>query len=101
MLATSSSDKSLRFWEVATAMERARIAGHEAPVYSVDFSPEGNSLAAASNDAPVYLWNVYTKLDAASGKLSKEDRDNLWQSGCGEGDKAAFFASNACIAPRR
>ncbi|HWY85587.1 MAG TPA: sigma-70 family RNA polymerase sigma factor [Gemmataceae bacterium] len=82
MLASSSSDKTLRLWEVATGAERSRILGHDGEVFSVDFSPDGSLLAAASSDAPVYLWNPYAlEIPRSLGrKLAKEEREKLWQS---------------------
>jgi Prp8 binding protein len=35
------------------------LTGHQAEVYSVKFSPDGQSLASASFDKQVFLWRVY------------------------------------------
>ncbi|CAM9891487.1 unnamed protein product [Phaeothamnion confervicola] len=36
-----------------------QLSGHEAPVYSVEFDPTGQSLASASFDRTIFLWNVF------------------------------------------
>jgi hypothetical protein len=41
-------------------MERNRLVGHEDSVYSVSFSPDGQTLASASDDQTIKLWKVET-----------------------------------------
>jgi WD40 repeat protein len=80
MIATGSYDSTLRLWEMASGAERGRIVGHQNNVDSVAFSPDGRLLAASSRDAPAYLWDVYSRqITRPTVKISKEDRDKLWQ----------------------
>lgn len=58
LLASASSDGSVRLWDVATRRDAGRLLGHRAPVRSVAFSPDGRTLASASSDATVRLWSV-------------------------------------------
>ncbi|MGW7547611.1 nSTAND1 domain-containing NTPase [Streptomyces sp. NPDC054770] len=62
-VATSSADKPVRLWDVATGRLRAILTGHRAKVYSVAFSPDGRTLASGSYDKTVRLW------DTATGRL--------------------------------
>jgi hypothetical protein len=41
--------------------EQNRLEGHSSEVWSVTFSPDGKTLASASNDNTIKLWNLETK----------------------------------------
>lgn len=52
-LATASGDsRTVTLWDVATGRERASLAGHQGPIWSVAFSPDGGRLAVASGRVP-------------------------------------------------
>ncbi|MDY6806672.1 MAG: AAA-like domain-containing protein [Cyanobacteriota bacterium] len=57
MLATASSDKTARLWDLSGNLI-AQFVGHTAPVTSVSFSPEGKMLATASSDKTARLWDL-------------------------------------------
>src|SRR6266567_262274 len=63
VLASSSRDKTIRLWDLATGGLKRTLTEHTADVYDVTFSPKGNLLASASADKTIRLW------DARSGKV--------------------------------
>jgi WD40 repeat protein len=60
LLATTSSDKTTRLWDVGTGQPARTLTGHEAAVFGVAFSPEGGLLATASDDDTARLWDIAT-----------------------------------------
>ncbi|MFF7780445.1 trypsin-like peptidase domain-containing protein [Streptomyces tanashiensis] len=61
-LATASSDKAVRLWDVITGKAiGAPLTGHSDAVLSVAFSPDGRTLATAGADRTVRLWDVATR----------------------------------------
>jgi len=60
LLASSSQDKTIKLWEMATGRELHMLSGHSSQVLSVAFSPNGKLLASGSGDNMVKLWDVAT-----------------------------------------
>lgn len=58
LLATSSDDNHVRLWNTKTGEMVKNYEGHEDCVWSVVFSPDGNSIASGSADTTVRIWSV-------------------------------------------
>ncbi|MCA2721359.1 MULTISPECIES: serine/threonine-protein kinase [unclassified Microcystis] len=59
-LASGSSDKTIKIWEVATGKELRTLTGHSDWVMSVAYSPDGRYLASGSSDNTIKIWEVAT-----------------------------------------
>jgi len=59
-LASGSSDKTVKLWEVSSGKLLHNLAGHQGDVYSVAFDPVSRTLASGSDHSRVKLWEVAT-----------------------------------------
>ena len=60
LLASASSDKTVRLWDPKTGASRGTLKGHSDWVRVVAFSPDSQLLASASDDQTVRLWDPKT-----------------------------------------
>jgi WD40 repeat protein len=60
LVASASSDNTVRLWEAATGTCRSTLEGHSREVSAVAFSPDGQLVASASADNTVRLWEAAT-----------------------------------------
>jgi WD40 repeat protein len=62
-LATGHDDGVVRVWDTASRRQVHEFRGHDQPVGSLAFSPDGTRLASAAEDRLIHLW------DLTAGKL--------------------------------
>src|SRR5262245_49892291 len=60
LLASGSSDASVKLWEVSTGRELRTMLGHEPKITALIFTPDSKTLASASYDKTIRLWDVAT-----------------------------------------
>ena len=56
-IATGSWRGELNLWDVASATHKAEFLGHLSGIFSVTFSPDGDTLASGGSDK-LYLWDI-------------------------------------------
>ena len=68
-------ESAVRLWDVASGRELARLEGHRTYVRSLVFWPDGETLASASGDQTIHLWDLgnlsgFPPLPASPGRAS-------------------------------
>lgn len=63
LIASASSDQTVKLWDAATGAELRTLVGHSSMVVDCVFSPDGTLLASAGADATIRLWDVQTGLE--------------------------------------
>lgn len=62
VVAAGSLDSfDVHIWSVQTGQLLDRLAGHEGPVSSLAFTPNGNSLISGSWDRTVRIWSIFNR----------------------------------------
>ncbi|KAJ6609487.1 hypothetical protein B0H10DRAFT_476635 [Mycena sp. CBHHK59/15] len=59
-IASSSGDRTVRIWSVATGQQERELVGHTDYVNTVAFSPDGSRIVSGSDDKTVRIWSVAT-----------------------------------------
>jgi WD40 repeat protein len=101
-IATGMSDGSTVVWRLSAAAAEPilSLVGHDAPVGTVDFSPDGTRLTTSSEDGSVKVWDItpaggyeWLTLAGAGGLAYSPDGSRL-AVGSEEGDVHVYDATN-------
>jgi eukaryotic-like serine/threonine-protein kinase len=84
LLALACDDRAVRLWEVPAGRERAVLVGHRQRVWSVAFSPDGQTVASCAGEwlwprqgGGLKLWDAVTGRELpTSPDLASEDGHN-------------------------
>ncbi|TID24566.1 hypothetical protein CANINC_003038 [Pichia inconspicua] len=58
IIATCSTDKTIKLWSTDSATLITTLRGHSAGISDIEFSPNGKYLASASDDLTIRLWDL-------------------------------------------
>ncbi len=65
LLASASTDRTVRVWDVSAAKCIAVLTGHSDKVYAAVFHPEGKRLATGGRDGSIWLWDLASGQEVA------------------------------------
>ena len=70
VLATSSSDGTIRLWDPTAGAELTVLQGHTNDVFAIAFAPDGRTLASTGADGTVRIWDLAGPTETAAKKES-------------------------------
>ncbi|MFG3091797.1 Hsp70 family protein [Streptomyces antibioticus] len=93
LIATTSTDTTVRVWNLATRTGQATLTGHTDAVWGVAFSPDGNLIATTGGDKTLRIWNL------ASGtcRVSRTEHTDLGVAFSPDGRLLATAGTDATV----
>jgi WD40 repeat protein len=71
LLATGDTSGRFQFWHVATGRAIGPSLMHDYPATSLDFSPDGRTLATSAHDVRARLWQVPEPMTGTPQKITR------------------------------
>jgi WD40 repeat protein len=98
-LLAHSRGQDVMLWDVGSGQEFCRWEGHGGAVFAGAFTPDGKSLATASADTSVLVWDVTAPPPAAakSREWTADERTAAW-NGLADSDAAKAFDAVLALA---
>ena len=63
--ASSHDSFDIHLWNVQTGQLLDRLSGHEGPVSTLSFTPDGSTLASGSWDRTIRLWSIFSRTQSS------------------------------------
>ena len=81
MLATGAGfvESDIRLWDVASGKEIKRLEGHRACISSLVFWPDGKTLASASGDQTIRLWDLTDISNVPPARVLQGHKLEVWK----------------------
>jgi len=71
---------AIRYWKADTQEVVATLVGHEYALSSINFSPDGKTLASGSFDRTIKLWQVQKEEEEATKEQPESSNGGYWCS---------------------
>jgi len=99
IIASSSTDQTVRLWTNAVSGKSKIIKAHPSPIRSVDFSSTGKFLLTGSNDKTIKIFELYPKIKFRASykghtnwvRCSRFSPDNRLIGSCGDDNAVIIF----------
>src|SRR5207248_418566 len=81
MLASGAgyAESVICLWDVASAKQVGRLEGHQSFVPGLQFWPDGKTLASASGDQTICLWDLTNPSRVPSPRILRGHRNEVWR----------------------
>lgn len=63
--ASSHDSFDIHLWNVQTGQLLDRLSGHEGPISTLAFTPDGSTLASGSWDRTIRLWSIFSRTQSS------------------------------------
>ena len=73
LVAAGFDDTTICIWDATTGALVEQILGHQDPVCSIVFMPDGKTLVSSDLGGTVKFWNVKELLSASNGEDNNQD----------------------------
>jgi WD40 repeat protein len=101
LVASGSSDRTVRLWEAATGRQLVTLRGHRDDVWGVALAPDASSVLSGSADRTLRLWSTTPPSRASSrpvsGRVISTRGRVYWPAFRGDGGALAAATSEASI----
>ncbi|KAG1671543.1 hypothetical protein FOA52_011265 [Chlamydomonas sp. UWO 241] len=79
MLATASSDRTVRLWDLVNGVCKHALEGHIGAVNAVAFNPDGHTIVTGGNDGTVRMYHMSTgRFFGVSGAVAMQALSSRW-----------------------
>lgn len=107
ILASGSSDRTVKLWDLAAGRNYHTLTGHSGYVFSLAFSPDGQILASSSSDTTVKLWLLAARREiftltghsSAVGCVAFSPDGQALVSGSGDGTIKLWRRNSPAVTP--
>jgi WD40 repeat protein len=72
------SDSVIRLWDVASGRELGRLEGHGSGINQLLFWPDGKTLASASHDQTIRLWDVANPAKGREQRILRGHKNSVY-----------------------
>ena len=100
------TESTIRLWDVASGQEINRLHGHRTMVMALMFQPDGRTLASASGDQTIRLWDMNNPTNVPPPRVLRGHKLEVWRlallpdsstlvSGCKDGSVYFWDATSS------
>jgi RNA polymerase sigma factor (sigma-70 family) len=95
LLAYGRAGGGVRFWDTASGKQVGQLAGHQGPIDTLEFAPDGKTLTTGSRDTTGLVWDVTRFARRGKSPTTPLDVEARWKDLADDDAARAYDALNA------